>query len=353
MSIRKGKDIFDIGQEPRRGAFSPATILEPSQSKTLLQSAGIKIKPLSATPVSQHNVSSNAKGSVGALAQQNKQQTAGLQKQAQEGMSQISDGIRQLKADVATATKAAGHDPGQLYPDERMAASGEIGLAVSALSGGKISGLGSMVTAAAKGVNIGSNVDFFFDDRNSKGSSSQKDKIAEVEDYVRQQASTQQQDTRADIGALTAPSQEPGPTYKSNLAQVVADGHSFEEIMLLDENNPNPKLVPEIVQFAQVRDSVAEVSDNLARAEEEAKPAEGPTNVDTRDVLNADTFKGDVLLAGEGLTGVAAMKLSMSEEKLLKVHPEAAGVAANAERMTERMTEIALHHEPNPLTLTG
>ncbi len=311
-------DILDRALKAFGG--SSGTTTEPSQSSktpssTLFQSAGIKIAPISTSSVTQQNVSLQGSGNVGAQAKQNQAPVASVQEQADRGMSACADGIRKIQGDVCNAIKSNGHDPGDLMQNT-MAEGGKLGLLVGASPGTSLvgAGLGSMASKAFTTAKAGVNANSLFEDLTSKGSKKIEQILAEVEDTVRMQADSQP-DSLADIGALTSSAPLPAPKYETNLAQIVADGHRFQDILALDPDKPNPKIIPEVDQFMIAKGSAAKVEDNLTRVVEEAKPMEGPTNVDTRDAQKADA--GNIGLAGQSLAGIMAMKAAYSPDNAL------------------------------------
>ena len=156
---------FGVTEKPDMSSFdsAPAASKSADSSKSLLSRVDPNTSTkVSSTALSSHSMQANKAHSAGEV-KQNIAAVSSVKQSAQAMQGQIMDTVCEMQRDLMAATKEAGYQHADVFPDKRDAAGGEFGLcfslAMDAVSTGKAalqsvsdaSKIGDIVACAKKG----------------------------------------------------------------------------------------------------------------------------------------------------------------------------------------------------------
>ncbi|HBR69235.1 MAG TPA: hypothetical protein DEA55_07665 [Rhodospirillaceae bacterium] len=292
--------------------------LQEAPKETILQSLApnknfkVEARPVESVDATQKNVQSNidpkqkAADSVG-------QQCANMK-------ADITATIKEAQGKVQEVTKSLGLNFKEVFPDESMAPDSCAELACQAIAGANPNGAGSL----AKIAKVGSSIDtmaFIASDR--KQYASREEAEAAIEQKLREISSAPQADSRAMLKASMSADASPEDKKSAGFDwnRFFDEGHKLKDLMSINPENPQPKLVPEYTRVCQIENTVAVATATNIFAEENTN--EAPVGIDTRDfdpkmpskeleekVKGMDPeeqgkFRGDLELVSQSLGGVS------------------------------------------------
>lgn len=297
-----------------RGPSSPASAVSASPQVSMLQALAPNLNvSVSFNNLDNHRVDAG-KNNAAALVGPNINKVATVQQDIGVAKNAIAETIRQAQREVAAAAKVEGHSAASLYPDKRIAAEGETGIfAQMAMQGASgmagVNGMGSFITA----LNNTSTFDTFMDDR--KGSGVQNKAAVEATIRDRLIASSQRPvDTRNKVasfqeivdGQIDQGPEASGLDWEAFFEQ----GHSLDDLMAIDPDNPTLGQVPEFDQLDIAENDAAQVMGSL-KATRETLAKDGQVTDAGAVTLACESF--------EGMNGVIADRAPPKSEAYASV----------------------------------
>lgn len=208
----------------------------------------------------QHVASSQAKAGI------NMNAAAGaataVKSNIQANMGAISNVIRSAQAEVRQAMRDTGNQGSGLFADQRMGgtAAGLVVQAASDVVVGGLNGMGSAVTALAKG---STGMDTLMADLKGKKGTDRKQAINEIKDRLQKSASPTQ--------GIDMPSADSKPVPKSQFDwnAFFDAGHDLEEFMAIDPDNPHQ--LPEFRALRDMNNAVDHELNNIAHVKHDVE----------------------------------------------------------------------------------
>lgn len=249
--------------------------------------------------------------------------------------------IQTAKGEIMAATKAAGHDAGDVFPQSTTPNSvAELGLSAATSAAGK----GSMATAVSKAFDAASAVETISADR----SKSPAEAKAEIADVLCSANSPSLTETFGHVAqADAAPEMQPTKVdWKSFLEEHGNEG--METIMAFDPDGYNPDVWPELAAVDEaltgIDQKMAEFDNTQAYAEQNmfAAAAVGTMGMDalTAQAANLNVPAGSVDHLGTSAGIVKAMGANVDATQAAFDQEAAAQAAANAAKFNDAAPNV-------------
>jgi hypothetical protein len=247
--------------EPAQAPTPQKTILESISNNKLSYKANI-------TPVSTLNVSAD-KANAPHLAEENAKKVEQSGQQVAQAKGNISQTIELAQAQVAMVCKSLGYDASVLYPDNRMAAGNESGLMIEAAMSKW--GQGSAFKSLLGNLPT---IDNAMDDMRDIKDPKVRDK---VEGLIRERLSMASNQLEKDSrqqnnnGAASADASAEKVNGTLDWKKFFEEGHQLKELMSLDPDNPNEKLIPEMKALNVLDREVKTTRNSLEQTKDKIK----------------------------------------------------------------------------------